>query len=107
MTFKFHPFKHVSYSDSSRIAKDLHNFVSDETLKRYSQILVEEKDRGMSISIHVLLMEESPYIIEVMDSGRDTRMRFSFIVYEGIDRKKPVGLIEVDDLKCVTKEEMV
>jgi hypothetical protein len=107
MTFKFHPFKHVSYSDSSRIAKDLHNFVSDEALKRYAQILVDERDKGMSISIQVLFMEESAYIVEVIDSGRDTRMRFSFIVYEGIDRKRAVGLIEVDGLRCITKEEMI
>ena len=42
-----------------------------------------------------------------MTSGRNEQTRFSFIVYEGVDKKNAIGLLDVEGLKCVSIEEMI
>ena len=107
MGFKFHPLKHVGASDVTRIAKDLHSVVNTDILQHYAQIILSEKEEDRCIAIDLMFGDETPYLIHVMDSGRNGQTRFSFIVYEGVDRKNAIGLLDVEGLKCVNMEEMI
>jgi hypothetical protein len=80
--------------------------VAEEDLKRYADILIEERDKGKSVRLEIL-GEEYPYVIEVFESTREGKTRFCFLVYDGPERRNEVGLIEVDALKCVTEPALI
>lgn len=114
---RFRAAKDVLAHEMTAITRDIHE-IGEDDLKRYGSIVIAERDRlrakGLQddtviVTLVHIARSGRDYVIEILDSTRQDGLKpkLSFVVYEGMTRKRVLGMLDVDGFSCVLDPELV